>query len=196
VATDFKFRRRAVKSLTDSIGVYALCDLDGVPIYVGQSKDGIRSRVSRHLTSARSDIIANRQIDVWEIAWVWAYPVATKEELDPLEALLYHSFNPQSQLMNGTVPPKPNSLENIPEPAQKVQVMNENEILLKRDPVQRLPRQAAHYAQIVGHFLEVKDSKEIARAMAAHFQRLARYHQTLLGIGTSATTDEDQEDRG
>ena len=30
--------------------------------------DGIRSRVARHLTSARSDIIANRQIDVWEIA--------------------------------------------------------------------------------------------------------------------------------
>ena len=46
------------------------------PIYVGQSVDGIRSRVNRHLTSARSDIIANRQIDVWEIAWVWAYPVA------------------------------------------------------------------------------------------------------------------------
>ena len=86
------------------IGVYALCDLDGVPMYVGQSKDGIRSRVARHLTSARSDIIANRQIDVWEIGWVWAYPVKTVDELDPLEALLYHSFNPKSQLMNGTVP--------------------------------------------------------------------------------------------
>jgi len=72
--------------------------------------------------------------------------------------------------------------------------MTEAEILAKRDPVQRLPRQAAHYAQIVGHFLEVKDSKEIARAMAAHFQRLARYHQTLLGIADSAAADEEQED--
>jgi hypothetical protein len=120
--------------------------------------------------------------------------VATKEEINPLEALLYHFFNPQSQLMNGKVPPMPSSLENIPEPAQKVQVMNEKEILLKRDPVQRLPRQAAHYAQIVGHFLEVKESKEIARAMAAHFQRLARYHETLLGIGASVAADEDKED--
>jgi hypothetical protein len=60
--------------------------------------------------------------------------------------------------------------------------------------VQRLPRQAAHYAQIVGHFLEVKESKEIARAMAAHFQRLARYHETLLGIGASVAADEDKED--
>jgi len=169
-----------------------LCDLDGIPVYVGQSSDGIRSRVARHLTSARSDIIANRQIDVWEIAWVWAYPVSTKEELDPLEAQLYHFFNPRSQLMNGTVPPKPSSLENIPEPSQKVQVMNEAEILAKRDPVQRLPRQAAHYAQIVSHFLEVKESKQIARAMAAHFQRLAKYHQTLLGIAATAVVDEDQ----
>jgi hypothetical protein len=72
--------------------------------------------------------------------------------------------------------------------------MNDSEMLGKRDPVQRLPRQAAHYAQIVGHFLEVKDSKEIAKAMAAHFQRLARYHQTLLGITDSAASDEDQED--
>lgn len=176
------------------IGVYALCDLDGVPVYVGQSKDGIRSRVYRHLTSARSDIIANRQIDVWEIAWVWAYPVDAKEELDPLEALLYHTFNPRSQLINGKVPPVPTSPENVPEPLQKVQVMTDADIVIKRDPVQRLPRQAAHYAQIVGHFLEVKNSKQIARSMAAHFQRLARYHQTLLGIADSAAADEDQED--
>jgi hypothetical protein len=125
---------------------------------------------------------------------VWTYPVATKEEVDPLEALLYHSFNPQSQLINGTVPAMPPSLDHIPEPSQKVQVMSDAEILAKRDPVQRLPRQAAHYAQIVGHFLEVKDSKEIARAMAAHFQRLERYHQTLLGIAATAASDEDQED--
>ena len=71
--------------------------------------------------------------------------------------------------------------------------MPDAEILAKRDSVQRLPRQAAHYAQIVGHFLDVKDSKEIARAIAAHFQRLAKYHQMLIGIADSAA-DEDQED--
>lgn len=194
MATDFKFRRNAVKSLTNNIGVYALCDLDEVPLYVGQSTNGIRSRVSRHLTSARSDIIANRQIDVWEIAWVWAYPVAKTEDISSLEALLYHAFNPQSQLINGTVPTKPGVIKRLPEPSQKVQVMSEAEILAKRDPVQRLPRQAAHYAQIVGHFLEVKESKEIARAMAAHFQRLSKYHKKLLGISANSESEEDNED--
>ena len=49
-----------MQSLTNEIGVYVLCDLDQAPIYVGQSTDGARARVRRHLTSARSDIIANR----------------------------------------------------------------------------------------------------------------------------------------
>ncbi len=194
LATDFGFRRNAVRNLSSSIGVYALCDLDNVPVYVGQSVDGIRGRVARHLTSARSDIIANRQIDVWEIAWVWTYPVATKAEIAPLEALLYHWFDPQSQLMNGTVPARPLTLVQIPEPAQKIQVMSDSEVRDKRDPSQRLPRQAGHYAQIVGHFLAVKDSKQVARAMGAHFQRLAKYHQTLLGIANAENIDEKDID--
>jgi hypothetical protein len=169
-----------------------LCDLDNVPVYVGQSRDGIRNRVARHLTSARSDIIANRQIDVWEIAYVWAYPVAAKDQIGPLESLLYHHFNPQSQLMNGTVPPHADVNATVPEPAQKIQVMSDTEIGEKRDPVQRLPRQAGHYAQIVGHFLAVKESKQIARAISAHFQRLAKYHETLLRIAAAEGVEEEE----
>lgn len=74
--------------LTNKIGCYVLCDLDQVPIYVGQSVDGIRARVRRHLTSARSDIIANRQIDVWEIAWVWTYPVENRADIGVIEDAL------------------------------------------------------------------------------------------------------------
>lgn len=92
MAIDLMFRRQAVRTLTNQIGCYVLCDLDQVPIYVGQSIDGIRSRVNRHLTSARSDIIANRQIDVWEIAWVWAYPVRDKAQIGLLEDELSHAF--------------------------------------------------------------------------------------------------------
>ncbi|MGB8099043.1 MAG: GIY-YIG nuclease family protein [Terracidiphilus sp.] len=175
--------------MTDKIGVYVLCDLDGIPLYVGQSKDGIRRRVARHLTSARSDIIANRQLDVWEVAYVWTYPVDSKAKIRPLEALLYHHLNPKSQLINGTVPLMPENMGNIPEPKQKVQVMSDAEIATRREEVQRLPRQASHYAAIVGHFLEVKQSKQIGKAMAAHFQRLQRYHQKLLGIASSAENE-------
>jgi hypothetical protein len=47
MAIDLPFRRRAVRTLTSEIGCYILCDLDQVPIYVGQSVDGVHSRVNR-----------------------------------------------------------------------------------------------------------------------------------------------------
>lgn len=181
MAVNFAFRKSAVRSLTNQIGVYVLADLDNVPIYVGQSKDGIRSRVARHLTSARSDIIANRQIDVWEIAFVWAFPVEDKAEINELEAVLFHHLDPRSQLMNGTLPKKPAELPEMPKPFQIVQVMSDEEIADRKQPEQRLPRQASHYAQIVGHFVAVKNSSQVARAMNAHFERLKRYHMLLLG---------------
>ncbi len=189
MAIDLDFRHSAVRSLTNKIGCYVLCDLDQVPIYVGQSVDGIRSRVRRHLTSARSDIIANRQIDVWEIAWVWTYPVENRDEIAAIEDALFHKFHSKSALMNGKVPRAPTRRQKVPAPFQKIQVMADAEINEKRDPALRLPRQAEHYSQIVGHFLAVKNSKEIAVAIQAHFQRLQKYHIDLLNLATEVEGD-------
>ena len=191
MAIDLVFRRKAVRTLTNEIGCYVLCDLDQVPLYVGQSRDGIRARVNRHLTSARSDIIANRQVDVWEIAWVWAYPVDSLDKITPLETMLYHSFQSESALMNGKVPSVGEVNGPKPKPFQVVQVMSDVEIAEKLDPALRLPRQAEHYSQIVGHFLAVKNSKEIAGAIQAHYQRLSKYHRQLLGLAQDIDGDSD-----
>jgi len=188
MAIDLDYRRRAVRTLTNETGCYVLCDLDQVPIYVGQSVDGIRARVNRHLTSARSDIIANRQVDVWEIAWVWAYPVEDRTIIGALEDALFQKFHQQSPLMNGRIPASTNFVE-PPPPGQVVQVMADDEIIEKRDPALRLPRQAEHYSQIVGHFLAVKNSREIALAIAAHFSRLQKYHRSLLNRAVDVEGD-------
>ena len=193
MAIDLPFRRKAVRTLTNEIGCYVLCDLDQVPIYVGQSTDGIRARVNRHLTSARSDIIANRQVDVWEIAWVWAYPEANKAQIGLLEDALFYEFHSASALMNGKAPKRPTSSTPLNKPRQVVQVMADAEIKEKRDPALRLPRQAEHYSQIVGHFLAVKNSKEIAGAIQAHFERLEKYHRELLGLAIDIEDDSGPE---
>jgi hypothetical protein len=194
MAIDLAFRRRAVRTLTNQIGCYVLCDLDETPIYVGQSVDGIRSRVNRHLTSARSDIIANRQIDIWEIAWVWADPVLNKDDITPIEDALFHEFHARSPLMNGKAPKRRSHQIMVPEPVQRVQVMADAEISEKKDPALRLPRQAEHYSQIVGHFLAVKNSREIAGAIQAHFARLQKYHRELLGLATEIEGDDDADE--
>ncbi len=190
---DLPFRRKAVRTLTNKIGCYVLCDLDQIPIYVGQSIDGIRARVNRHLTSARSDIIANRQVDVWEIAWVWAYPVENKGDINSVEDALFHDFHAKSALMNGKVPKQLARAIAVPQPEQKIQVMADAEIQEKKDPALRLPRQAEHYSQIVGHFLAVKNSKEIAGAIQAHFERLQKYHRKLLGLATEIEGDQGDD---
>lgn len=189
------FRRIAVASLTSQVGVYALCDLDGVPIYVGQSVDGIRQRVQRHLTSARSDIIANRQVDVWEIAFVKAWPVERVSDIASMEAELFHLFDVESALMNGSVPVRSASTQAVAEPAQTIQVVADEEIARRLAPSVRLPRQIEHYGRLVDHYLNVKNSAEIRLAMEAHFQRLSRYQAMFLEqVGPPPKGSQDRDD--
>lgn len=179
MSTAQEYRSKALGALTNEIGVYALCDLDGQPIYVGQSVDGIRNRVRRHLTSARSDVIANRQIDVWEIAFVWAWPVAEIDQVQPLEDAVFQHFDAQQRLMNGKS--LSGAGQDVLWPAkQQIQVIEEADRRLRLDPAQRLPRQIQQYNLLVDYILTVKDAAHLKRSLAAHFDRLVKYHQTFL----------------
>ena len=178
--TDAKaYRGAQLSHLTNAIGVYALCDLDQVPIYVGQSVDGIRTRVRRHLTSARSDIVANRQIDVWEIAYVWAWPVAEIGQIGALEQQLFYDFDSETPLMNGRIFEAPLIRTDVPD-RQSVQIITEAERLDRSRPALRLPRQISQYLTLVDYIQNVKDAPHLKRSLAAHFDRLVKYHATFL----------------
>ncbi|UWQ17024.1 GIY-YIG nuclease family protein [Jannaschia sp. M317] len=174
------FRHKALKSLTDDIGVYALCDLDGQPIYVGQSVDGIRTRVRRHLTSARSDVIANRQIDVWEVAFVRAWVVPERADIGPLEAALFAYYDAQLPLMNGQNLEASADVTLARDPDQIVQVIEEDDRTDRLNPLRRLPRQIAQYELLVDYILTVKDAPHLRKALDAHFRRLVNYHGAFL----------------
>ena len=174
-----EYRSKALTALTNEIGVYALCDLDGQPIYVGQSVDGIRNRVRRHLTSARSDVIANRQIDVWEIAFVWAWAVDDLAKVQPLEDAVFQHFDAEQPLMNGKSLSA--TVDGVAWPEkQQIQVIEEADRQLRLDPAMRLPRQIQQYNLFVDYILTVKDAAHLKRSLEAHFQRLVKYHQTFL----------------
>jgi hypothetical protein len=93
--------------------------------------------------------------------------------------LLYPHYNDVNALMNGTGPPRPADVSKVP--PQVVQVMANSEIAEKQDPAPRLPRQSEHYSAIVSHFLAVKNSPQIARAVVAHFERLTGITHLFLG---------------
>lgn len=56
-------------------GVYAFYDYDGEPIYVGQTKESLATRVRRHLTNQRTDAVAMRILDTFEVAEVEMWPL-------------------------------------------------------------------------------------------------------------------------
>ncbi|MGE0193548.1 MAG: GIY-YIG nuclease family protein [Planctomycetota bacterium] len=185
-----RWRKAAVKTLPTAIGVYALCDLDAKPIYVGQSIDSMRGRISRHLTSARSDIIGNRMIDIWEVAFVlcWAVP---QQHIAVLESHLFHEFDALSSLMNGFVPARYVPDFAIPEPT-RAQMLPDSEIATRRRTELRLTRQAKHFGDLLDYFLVVKDAPHVLRSLCAHFQRLTRYFESLRGDPDAEAADAEE----
>lgn len=58
-----------------SWGCYAFYDYEGEPIYVGQTYEQLRTRVRRHLTNQRTDAVAMRILDVFEVAELELWPL-------------------------------------------------------------------------------------------------------------------------
>ena len=56
-------------------GVYLFYDYDGEPIYVGQTRERLRTRIRRHLTNQRTDAVAMNVLDPFEVAEIemWAF---------------------------------------------------------------------------------------------------------------------------
>lgn len=61
-------------------GVYAFYDYDGEPIYVGQTKESLATRLNRHLTNQRTDAVAMRILDVFEVAELEVWPLWDLED--------------------------------------------------------------------------------------------------------------------
>lgn len=100
-------------------GIYAFYDYDGEPIYVGQTNEQLRTRIRRHLTNQRTDAVAMRILDVFEVAEVEVWPVwelegvhgkdkAAKKQLDAFEYSAYLQAIANSRfkaILNEKIPP-------------------------------------------------------------------------------------------
>ncbi|WP_181420697.1 GIY-YIG nuclease family protein [Curtobacterium sp. MCPF17_046] len=105
------------KKLGQCIGVYAFYDYDGEPIYVGQTWEQFGTRVRRHLTGQRSDTLAYRILDPFEVASMELFPaenaralpkVEKTQAINELEYSVYLSAIDQSKykaILNEKIPP-------------------------------------------------------------------------------------------
>ena len=100
-------------------GVYAFYDYDGEPIYVGQTNEELRVRVRRHLTNQRTDAVAMRVLDIFEVAELEMWPLwdlseeeqdkeVIKKRLDEVEYTAYVQAIEESRfhaILNEKIPP-------------------------------------------------------------------------------------------
>lgn len=63
------------KKLGSCVGVYGFYDYDGEPIYIGQTWEDFGTRIGRHLRGQRSDTLAYRILDPFEVAEMELWPV-------------------------------------------------------------------------------------------------------------------------
>lgn len=99
------------------IGAYAFYDYDGEPIYVGQTTEDFATRIGRHLRGQRSDTLAYRILDPFEVAEMELYPVEhlrkepaaeKRSQVDAIEYSVYvHAIgNSRYQaILNEKIPP-------------------------------------------------------------------------------------------
>ena len=105
-------------------GVYSFYDYDNEPIYVGQTKESLRTRIRRHLTNQRTDAVAMNVLDPFEVYKIVVYPLPQLEGikaktpefkdaqkiLDALEHKIYSQAIEKSvfnAILNEKEPPTP-----------------------------------------------------------------------------------------
>lgn len=103
------------KRLGQCIGIYAFYDYDGEPIYVGQTWENFATRVGRHLRGQRSDTLAYRILDPFEVADIELFPLEhlrndldKRAKLDAIEYSVYLNAIEKSKyraILNEKIPP-------------------------------------------------------------------------------------------
>ena len=112
-------------------GIYAFYDYDDEPIYVGQTYEKLSGRIGRHLTNQRTDAVAMRVLDPFEVFRVQMWPLwqfdsitgkdpqfaAAKAVLNQHEYTAYFNALAASKfgaILNEEIPP-PSELVEMPE---------------------------------------------------------------------------------
>lgn len=170
-------------------GVYAFYDYDGEPIYVGQTNEKLRTRIRRHLTNQRSDAVAMRILDVFEVAEAEVWPLwhleevtskssnfaEAKRELDAHEYTAYLNAIENSRLkaiLNEKIPPVSETLE--PPPSLRWNLIDDKTRQERQHPDVRIARRAETVSRLAAVARERGEVSEgLRRVLVIQALRLA-----------------------
>lgn len=171
-------------------GVYLFIDYDGEPIYVGQTREQLRTRIRRHLTNQRTDAVAMRVLDPFEVAAIemwpfWDLQEATdeviKDTLDRAEFTVYQQALADSlfsAVLNEGDIPKADLIE-LPS-SVRGEILPDASRTKREHPDIRIARRARTIADLARVISERKVQTGIRRTLWVQAQRLEHLARTRL----------------
>ncbi|PIV78572.1 MAG: excinuclease ABC subunit C [Rhodobacteraceae bacterium CG17_big_fil_post_rev_8_21_14_2_50_63_15] len=200
-------RARTVGSFT--WGVYAFFDYDGEPIYVGQTKEKISTRIRRHLTNQRTDAVAMSVLDPFEVyeVEVWPLPqfektpkkdVAAIAHLNALEHFVYEQAVAGSTfkaILNEKNPPAPTVAVTAP-PSLRFRLVSDEVHKIRSHPDFRTARRSliiSRLAQVISERKVQGGLRRVLLTQAKRLQWLAERRYVALG-GDASVEAEDGDD--
>ncbi|HEX9046165.1 MAG TPA: GIY-YIG nuclease family protein [Verrucomicrobiae bacterium] len=183
-------------------GIYAFYDYDGEPIYVGQTYEGLGSRISRHLTNQRTDAVAMNVLDPFEVASITVWPLdlaaMSKEErreyLDRAEFTVFQKVINESKLGAVLNEKRPKEMELIDLPKSYARRIIPDAIYHHRKhPDVRIARRAATIASLARRISERSVKRGLRNTLLTQAKRLERLAKTRLDDFPEGVEDEDQK---
>lgn len=192
-------------------GVYAFFDYDGEPIYVGQTKEKVSTRIRRHLTNQRTDAVAMSVLDPFEVYEVEVWPLPefqqttagspeAKAHLDALEDLVYQEAIEGSTfkaVLNEKDPPAPTMKVSKP-PSLRFCLVSDDVHRIRSHPDFRIARRAliiSRLAQVISERKVQGGLRRVLLTQAKRLQWLAERRYVALGGAASIASEDDAEDR-
>ena len=194
-------------------GVYAFFDYDGEPIYVGQTRESLGSRIGRHLTNQRTDAVAMSVLDPFEVLEVRVWPLpeyqdvkgdpkrvdaarSAADHLNRLERTVFASLVLESsfgRILNEKDPPLVDSCE-LPSVIQGIIVPDEVRSL-REHPDVRIARRAQTIARLA-QIIAGRDIKEgLRRSLATQAQRMAFLaNARFVALGGESAVEKREKD--
>lgn len=161
-------------------GVYLFYDYDAEPIYVGQTRESLRTRIRRHLTNQRTDAVAMSVLDPFEVAEIEMWPFWDMAG-DPGPTLTRAEFTVYQQALRGSAfniilnEGEIAEAELIELPASiRGAILPAEDRRQREHPDVRLARRARTIANLARVISERKVKVGIRRTLWAQAQRLER----------------------
>ena len=167
-------------------GVYAFFDYDGEPIYVGQTNEQLRVRIRRHLTNQRTDAVAMKVLDPFEVFEIEIWPLPDFEgqdmnasiarRLNWLERAVFDRLIEQSRfkaILNEKDPPLLVDATAVIPTGVRGRIVSEAVLNLRGHPDTRIARRAETLSLLAKVIAERRVQSGLRRTLLTQAKRLA-----------------------